>query len=145
LIRAPARIYAGVAGATLDIAGIIGFFYSADFGSPGEVAGVFGVLDANAWQNVLHILTGALGLLAFGAGAQAARRYALAVGAVYIVIGIWGLPAGSGDSILGILPVNTGADVFHLLIGAGGLSTFLVAGVATPEGPQAAPNPSRDH
>ena len=65
----PARLYAGLVGATLVVAGIIGFFYSSDFGSPGDVDAVFGILDVNGWHNVVHILTGALGLLAFGAKA----------------------------------------------------------------------------
>jgi hypothetical protein len=131
----PAGIYAGVAAATLVVAGIIGFFYSSDFGSPGNVGAVFGILDVNGWHNVVHILTGVLGLLAFSAGAYAARQYALAFGAVYVVFAAWGFIAGSGDSILGIIPVNTADNVLHLLIGVGGL----VAGLATAEARTAAP------
>jgi hypothetical protein len=131
----PGGIYAGVVGATLVVAGIIGFFYSSDFGSPGNVGAVFGILDVNGWHNVVHILTGAPGLLAFGAGAHAARRYALALGAVYIVVAIWGFIVGSGDSILSIIPVNTEDNVLHLLIGVAGLA----AGLATAEARTAAP------
>src|ERR671935_1922181 len=126
----PARLYAGLVGATLVIAGIIGFFYSASFGSPGDVDAVFGILDVNGWHNVVHILTGVLGLLAFGAGAYAARQYALALGVVYIVVAIWGFIVGSGDSILSIIPVNTEDNVLHLLLGLTGLA----AGAATPAG-----------
>jgi hypothetical protein len=131
----PARLYGGVVGATLVVAGIIGFFYSSDFGSPGKVDAVFGILDVNGWHNVVHILTGALGLLAFSAGAHAARQYALAVGAVYIVVAVWGFIVGSGDTILSIIPVNTADNVFHLLIGLAGLG----AGLATVEARTAAP------
>jgi hypothetical protein len=131
----PARLYAGVVGATLVVAGIAGFFYSSDFGSPGKVDAVFGILDVNGWHNVLHILTGVLGLLVFGAGIYAVRQYALALGAVYIVLAIWGFIVGSGDSILGIIPVNTGDNVLHLLIGIGGLG----AGLATTEARTTAP------
>src|SRR5213596_1893014 len=113
--QSPARLYASLVGGTLVIAGIVGFFYSSDFGSPGKVDAVFGILDVNGWHNVLHILTGVLGLLAFGAGVYAVRQYALALGAVYIVLAIWGFIVGSGDSILGIIPVNTGDNVLHLL------------------------------
>jgi hypothetical protein len=128
-MSSPARLYAGLAGATLVAAGIIGFFYSASFGSPGEVDAVFGVLDVNGWHNVVHILTGALGLLAFSAGVYAARQYALAVGVVYLVIALWGFIVGDGDQILGIIPVNTEDNIFHLLIGIAGLA----AGLATAE------------
>jgi hypothetical protein len=131
----PARLYAGLVGATLVVAGIVGFFYSADFGSPGDVDAVFGILDVNGWHNVVHILTGALGLLAFGAGAYAARQYALALGVIYIVVAVWGFIIGSGDSILGFIPVNTEDNVLHLLIGIAGLA----AGLATAEARTAAP------
>ena len=124
----PAMLYAGVVGATLVLAGIIGFFYSADFGSPGDVEAVFGILDVNGWHNVVHILTGVLGLLAFSAGAYAARTYALALGIVYLAVALWGFIIGSGDSILSIVPVNTEDNILHLLLGVAGVG----AAFATP-------------
>jgi hypothetical protein len=131
----PARLYAGVVGATLVVAGIIGFFYSADFGSPGDVDAVFGILDVNGWHNVVHILTGALGLLAFSAGLYAARQYALALGVVYLVVAIWGFVVGDGDQILGIIPVNTEDNLLHVLLGVAGLG----AGLASSEVEHTAP------
>jgi Domain of unknown function (DUF4383) len=125
----PARLYLGVAGATLVRAGIVGFFYSASFGSPGDVDAMFGGFDVNGWHNVVHILTGSLGLVAFAAAAGAARQCALALGAAYLVIAVWGFVTGAGDSILGIVPVNTADNVLHLLIGLAGLA----AGLAAPE------------
>jgi hypothetical protein len=124
----PARIYALVFGAVLVGAGIIGFLYSSDFGDPGEVDAVLGILDVNGWHNVVHILTGTLGLLAFTAGAYAARTYAFGLGAVYLVVAIWGFIVGDGDAILSIVPVNTEDNVLHLLIGLAGLG----AGAASP-------------
>src|ERR1041385_3690020 len=97
----PARLYAIVVGAVLTIAGIIGFFYSSSFGSPGEVDKVFGILGVNGWHNLVHLLTGVLGLMAAG---YAARTYALGLGLVYLVVAIWGFIIGSGDSILSIVP-----------------------------------------
>jgi hypothetical protein len=82
----PARLYAGLVGAVLVIAGIIGFFYSSDFGEPGKVDGVFGILDVNGWHNVVHIATGALGLAAYAAGARTSRSYALGLGVVYLAV-----------------------------------------------------------
>ncbi len=121
----PARLYATVVGAILVIAGIIGFFYSASFGSPGEVDDVFGILSVNAWHNIVHILTGALGLLLAG---YAAREYALGLGLVYLVVAVWGFVIGSGDSILGFIPVNTEDNFLHLVLGLLGIA----AGLATP-------------
>jgi hypothetical protein len=120
--RSPAQLYALVFGATLVVAGIIGFFYSASFGSPGEVDGVLGVLDVNGWHNVVHIATGALGLLALGY--SAARTYALGLGAVYVLVTIWGFAVGDGGEILGFIPVNTEDNVLHLLIGLAGLGAY---------------------
>src|SRR5919109_878942 len=121
----PAALYALVVGAVLLIAGIIGFAYSASFGSPGEVDSVFGILDVNAWHNIVHIATGALGLLLFR---TAAREYALGLGAVYLVVAIWGFVIGDGESILGFLPVNTEDNVLHAAIGIAGIA----AGVTSP-------------
>ena len=127
--RSPAQLYALVFGATLVVAGIIGFFYSADFGSPGKVDGVLGILDVNGWHNVVHIATGALGLLAMGY--SAARSYALGLGAVYVVVAIWGFVVGDGGEILGIVPVNTEDNVLHLLIGIAGLGAYAATPAAT--------------
>jgi uncharacterized protein (UPF0333 family) len=124
----PAQLYALVFGVVLVVAGIIGFFYESEFTNDESVRdAVFGILDVNGWHNVVHIATGALGLAAFAAGAYAARAYALGLGAVYIVVAIWGFIVGDGDSILSIIPVNTEDNVLHLLIGVAGLA----AGAAT--------------
>jgi hypothetical protein len=127
--RTPANVYALAVGATLVFAGIIGFFYEAAFTDNRDVRdAVFGILDVNGWHNLVHIATGALGLLAFAAGSAASRTYAYGLGIIYIVVAIWGFAIGNGDSILSIVPVNTEDDVLHLLIGLGGIA----AGLATP-------------
>jgi len=127
----PARLYALVFGVVLVGAGIVGFLYESTFTSDESVRdSVFGILEVNGWHNVIHIATGALGLFAYAAGAYAARTYAFGLGAVYIVVAIWGFIVGDGDSILSIVPVNTEDNVLHLVIGLTGLA----AGVAsTPE------------
>src|SRR5215218_714708 len=94
----PARLYALIFGAVLVVAGIIGFFYESEFTSDESVRdSVFGVLDVNGWHNVVHIATGALGLLAFWGGAYVARAYALGLGVIYIAVAIWGFIVGDGD------------------------------------------------
>ena len=136
----PARLYALVFGVVLVVAGIIGFFYESTFTDDKSVRdAVFGILDVNGWHNLVHIATGALGLIAFGAGAYAARTYAFGLGAVYIVVAVWGFAVGDGDSILSVVPVNTEDNVLHLLIGVAGLA----AGAATPATPAAAPGAER--
>jgi hypothetical protein len=115
----PARLYATAVGALLVVLGIAGFFYSASFGSPGDVEAALGVLRVNAWLNLLHIATGALGLLVAG---YASRRYALGLGALYTVLAIWGFASAGGDAILGFLPANSGDDWLHLALGLLGLA-----------------------
>ncbi|MFL5782032.1 MAG: DUF4383 domain-containing protein [Thermoleophilaceae bacterium] len=119
--RTPAQLYALLVGGTLLAAGIIGFFYSSSFGSPGQVDSVFGILAVNGWHNVVHIVTGALGLAALG---YAARAYAGGLGVVYLVVAIWGFAIGNHESILGFIPVNTEDDVLHLLLGLAGLGAY---------------------
>jgi hypothetical protein len=123
----PARLYATLVGGALVVAGIVGFFYSASFGSPGTVDEALGVFSVNAWENVLHALTGAIGLLVAG---YASRRYALWLGAFYLVLAVWGFAIGSGESILGFVPVDTGDNFLHLALGLLGAA----AGLATPRG-----------
>jgi hypothetical protein len=135
----PSMLYAGVVGAVLVVAGIIGFFYNATFTSDESVRdAVFGLLDVNGWHNVVHILTGVLGLLAFRAGAHAARTYALALGVVYLVVAAWGFVVGDGDSILSIVPVNTEDNILHLLLGVAGVG----AAFATPAEARASAPPA---
>jgi Domain of unknown function (DUF4383) len=131
----PARLYALLVGGVLTIAGIIGFFYNSSFdtGSALTTDAVLGILDVNGWHNVVHIVTGLLGLAAVG---YAARTYTLVLGVVYVVVAIWGF-AETTDGfgvILDFLPVNTEDNVLHLLLGLTGLA----AGAATPRAVPAA-------
>ncbi|HWO83991.1 MAG TPA: DUF4383 domain-containing protein [Solirubrobacterales bacterium] len=123
----PASLYAGLIGAVLLVAGLIGFFYSASFGSPGNVDAVLGILDVNAWHNLIHIASGVVGLLAFTSGPRASRTYALVFGAVYIVVSIWGFIIGNHSSILGFVPVNTEDNFLHLILGVLGLGAYAVS------------------
>jgi hypothetical protein len=125
--RSPAQIYALLFGLILVGAGIVGFFYSSDFGDPGKVDGVLGILDVNGWHNVVHIATGVIGLAVYASYGNA-RLYAIGLGAVYVAIAIAGFIAGDGETLLSIIPINTEDNFLHLLIGIAGLG----AGVATP-------------
>jgi Domain of unknown function (DUF4383) len=130
----PARLYATLVGGVLVVAGIVGFFYSASFGAPGEVDDVFGLLAVNAWHNIVHILTGAIGLLVAG---YAARQYALWLGIAYLAIAIWGFAIGSGDSILGFFPVDTADDLLHLALGLLGVAAAMATPVESARRPAA--------
>jgi hypothetical protein len=127
--RSPAQVYALVIGASLVAAGILGFFYNASFGTGDgtERDAVLGILDVNGWHNVVHIASGALGLAVAGSYGGA-RAYAIALGALYLVITALGFVAGDGDELFNLIPINTEDNVLHLLIGIAGVG----AGLATP-------------
>jgi len=129
--RTPAQLFALVIGGVLVVAGIIGFFYSAAFGSPGETDAVFGILDVNGWHNIVHILSGAVGLALF-TSAAGARTYAIGLAVVYTIVAIWGFVIGDGESILGFIPVNTEDNVLHALIALTGYGAFAASGVEAP-------------
>ena len=134
--RTPAQLYALLVGGTLLVAGIIGFFYSSDFGSPGDTDDVFGILTVNGWHNVVHLVTGALGLAALG---YAARAYAGGLGVVYLIVAIWGFIIGDGDNILGFIPVNTEDNVLHLLLGLAGVGAYAATPADAARAPAAPP------
>jgi uncharacterized protein DUF4383 len=121
--RSPAQTYALLVGGVLVVAGIVGFFYNSDFTSNKSVHDdAFGIFSVNGWDNVVHIATGALGLLMAG---SAARAYALGLGVAYIGLALWGFAIGSGDSILSIVPVNTADNLLHAALGVLGVAAGL--------------------
>ncbi len=121
----PARLYASLTGALLVVLGILGFFYSASFGTPGGVDDMLGAFAVNGWLNVIHIALGAIGLLVAG---FASRSYSLWLGLLLVALAAWGFAIGSGDAILGFIPSNLGDNLLHLVLGLLGLA----AAVATP-------------
>jgi hypothetical protein len=128
--RSPAQLYALVLGVVLVAVGIIGFFYEASFATGGEPrAAVFGAFDVNGWHNVVHLLTGVLGLAVAGSW-SGARTYALALGVVYVLIAIWGF-ASTGETLVSLLPINTADNILHLVIGIAGFGAY----AATPAAP----------
>lgn len=118
----PARLYATLVGAALLLAGILGFFYSASFGAPGEIDEMLGIFAVNGWVNVLHVLTGALGLIAAD---YSSRRYSLWMGGFYVVLALWGFALGSDSAILDLLPRGDGTNALHLVLGALGVAAAL--------------------
>jgi hypothetical protein len=91
------------------------------------------VLSVNGWHNVVHLLTGLIGL-AVARSYNGSRAYAIGFGVVYAVVAIWGFVIGGGESILGFLPVNSEDNVLHLLMALAGIGAGL--------GTAATPRPS---
>src|SRR5262249_1718061 len=105
-----ARLYAQVLGAVLLLVGILGFVPG--LAPDGNLLGIFAV---DGTHNVIHLLSGAVGLAAgFAAGSRYARFYALVFGTVYAAVTIVGFVQGT--TVLGIIPVNLSDNLLHTLI-----------------------------
>ena len=134
--KSPAQVYALTFGLALLLVGILGFFYTADFSAgdattePGNRDAVLGLFDVNGWHNVVHILSGLAGLALAGSW-FGARLYALGFGTVYLLVAALGFAAGDGESILGLIPVNTADNWLHVAIAVLGI----LAGLLTPTAP----------
>ncbi|MGH4000158.1 MAG: DUF4383 domain-containing protein [Pseudonocardiaceae bacterium] len=129
--KSPAQLYALVFGVVLVAAGILGFFVNSSFDVGGDVPRDTLILfDVNAWHNIVHLLSGAVGLAVAGSY-SASRLYALGYGAVYVLVTILGFAVGDGGTIIGLIPINTEDNILHILIAAAGIG----AGLATPAQP----------
>lgn len=110
-----ARTVALVLGVVYLIVGAVGFiplfvFGPAPAGMPSASGNLLGIFPINAAHNVVHLVIGAA-LLYGSTATSAAILVSRVVGAVYILVGILGIPFPNG---FGILPLG-GADVLlHL-------------------------------
>ena len=85
-----------------------------------------------AAHNVVHLVSGAAALyLGLKGSLSAARMFCLVFGAVYLLLGLVGFVAGSGEDrmfdLAGILHLGTVDHIIHILLGA----IFLIGGLMT--------------
>lgn len=123
--RSPAQWYCLLSGGLLLLLGIAGFFVNASFDGIEGVAQGDKILawEVNGWHNVVHLASGFL-LLVAAAKAAMAKGAALAFGAIYLIVAVWGFLGG--EDIL-FVAVNTFDDWFHLVLGLLGV----IAGLAS--------------
>jgi len=117
------RIVALVLGIIFTLLGVIGFFTPAE-NSTG-VQAIFGIFDADLLHNIIHLLTGLLGILA--AYMDQPRGFNKSFGIFYILLGLLGLipalyfPAGSYGTdhglFLGLIHLNAGDHFLHIIAG----------------------------
>jgi hypothetical protein len=130
--RTPAQLYALLFGAVLLLVGILGFLADSSFGTGSDVNGSdLIVFEVNGWHNIVHILSGVLGLALWRTPAGA-RAYALGFGTVYLAVTVWGFV--TGDQVLWLIPVDTADNFLHLVISATGIAAGLASSRRTAGG-----------
>ena len=107
----------GILGLVLTIAGIAGFFVGSGM--------LFG-FQIDTTHNVIHILSGVIGLAAYGSSQLASRRYLLLIGIVYAVIAIIGFTMDG--NIVGMFMVNMADNWLHAVLATACLVVSLGSG-----------------
>ncbi|MDP8966979.1 MAG: DUF4383 domain-containing protein [Actinomycetota bacterium] len=133
-----AQVYAMVLGAVLVLVGIVGFLVEPSFGI-GDSAqrGTLIVFDINGWHNLVHLLSGIVGLAMAGTAAKA-RLFSIGYGIVYVLVTILGFVVGDGGLLLSIIPINTADNLLHLVIAVTGIAIGLASPAADTRRPATA-------
>jgi hypothetical protein len=126
-----AKVYAQVLGIVLLLVGILGFVPA--FGGTTALmpsSSELGIFPINNLHNVIHIVTGLLGIFAgFYAGGAYARLYALVFGVVYTLVTIIGFVVAPGTDVnflLGLIPLNIADNLLHTAIAVTGLAAYFM-------------------
>ncbi len=105
---------AWVFGIVLLAVGVLGFV-------PGVTTSdlLLGIFTVDSLHNIIHILSGALALVAVLYAKEYVRLYFQVFGVVYGVVAVLGFV--QSDSVLGLIMVNTADNLLHLVIAASAL------------------------
>jgi len=111
---APAQIVAGVLGASLVVAGLVGLAVDSSFDSGAGVQGekLLG-LEVNGWHNLVHLASGLLLLAGLGSNRRA-RKVCRLFGFTYLIVTIVGL--ADGNDLVGLLPINAADNLLHVAL-----------------------------
>src|SRR2546423_12446791 len=106
------RIVALVVGIVFFIVGVLGLIFDTTSGS------VFG-FDVDLVHNLVHVLTGILGLAAAFTGWS--RRFNQIFGVIYLLVGLAGLVSALYfcQRLLGLMHVKAADNVLHFVVGLG--------------------------
>jgi hypothetical protein len=122
-----AQVYALTLGVVLVAVGMLGFIVEPSF-AIGDSAqrGTLIAFDINGWHNVVHVLSGVVGIALAGTAAKA-RLYCIGYGIVYTVVSILGFVVGDGGLLLSLIPINTADNLLHLAIALTGIGIGLTS------------------
>ena len=127
-----AQIYALVLGAVLVLVGILGFLVEPSFAVGDDAQrGTLIAFDINGWHNVVHLLSGIVGLALAGTAARA-RLFSIGYGIVYVLVTILGFVVGDGGLLLSLIPINTADNLLHLVIALTGIAIGLSSPAVAP-------------
>jgi hypothetical protein len=105
------------------------------FGGLFAVMGVLAIVAhtrVDKYHNLMHLLWGALAFAISFLGESAAKRFAIASGALYLALATLGLtignPALNRAWYLGPMVLHTGDHIFHLVLGSIFLAMGLISG-----------------
>lgn len=118
------KIGAGIFGIVFLGLGILGFVPDASIQLEG-LPHLFGVFAHDAIFNIVHILTGVIGLLAASSD-RYAKWYLQLFGIIYALIAAAGFL--QNDTVVGLFTVNMAGNILHLALATG----LLVAGFTLP-------------
>jgi hypothetical protein len=111
--RTLAQTFCLAFGITLVIIGGLGFIFGgANFDTGTNVQGdEFLIFEVNGWHNLVHIASGLL-LLAASPNGPLSATVAIAFGAVYAIVTVWGFI--DGNDVFNLIPVNSPDNFLHL-------------------------------
>lgn len=118
-------------GNTADSAKMACRFFGAIFVLMGIMVIVGGV-HADPYHNLMHLIWGALALVASFLGLTISKRFCIGSGVFYLILALLGLLLGNPSTnrawYFGPMLLHTGDHVFHLVLGALFLGVGLVSG-----------------
>jgi Domain of unknown function (DUF4383) len=104
------KVAAIIFGAAFLLAGLLGFIPAI---APNGM--LLGILHVNAAHNVVHLVTGAVALLAAFKGARMSQLFFQVFGIIYGLVAILGFLAGD-RMVLGMIANNLADAWFHLIV-----------------------------
>jgi arginine exporter protein ArgO len=122
-----ARILAGFEGLLIAGIGTIGFITTL---APKEQ--IFGLFQINAFHNIVHIASGALGIIAAVVSQRWATRYLLFVGFAFGALTIFGF-AVPGGNFFNLATFSLNDDLLHAAVAASAFVMCLIVLLLQPD------------